>query len=84
YARWINGNDWVLFDNESDPYQLNNLIDSKDMSSIKENLELELKKWMKRTNDDGLNWQDLISQLGLVDLWNLRERAMHPNNPRLI
>lgn len=84
YAKWIDGNDWVLFDNESDPYQLNNLVDNKDMSSIKKNLELELQRWMRQTNDDGLNWRDLITQLGLVDLWNLREMAMHPNNPRLI
>ena len=84
YARWIDGNDWVLFDNEVDPYQLNNLIDDKNMLSIKQNLELELQKLMRYTNDDGLNWQDLITQLGLVDLWNLREKSMHPNNPRLI
>ena len=84
YARWLDGSDWILYDNESDPHQLNNLINDQKYLSIKQSLESELQKWMKLTNDDGLNWQDLIIKLGLVDLWNTREKVMHPNDPRII
>jgi len=84
YARWLDGRDWVLFDNDIDPYQLNNLINDPDATLIKQAMEKELKKWMKHTGDEGLDWQSLIKKLNLVELWNLREKEMHPNDPRII
>jgi arylsulfatase A-like enzyme len=84
YARWIDGRDWVLFDNDLDPYQLKNLIDDPDAISIKQAMEVELQKQMDQIGDKGLDWQNLLKTLGLVDLWNLREKEMHPNDPRII
>jgi arylsulfatase A-like enzyme len=84
YARWLDGRDWVLFDNDIDPYQLNNLINDSNAIPIKQAMEKELGKWMKHTGDEGLDWQNLIKKLNLVDLWNLREKEMHPNDPRII
>lgn len=84
YARWQSGEGWVLYDNESDPYQIVNLIDNPKYKSVREELERILQYWLKSTNDHFLRWDEHIKRLGLVELWNERELYMHPNNPRLI
>jgi len=83
YARWVEGDGWVLYDNEVDPYQLNNLIDSSDAASLRDELEAQLQRWLKRTGDECLSWEENICRLGLVKLWNARERKLQPK-PRLI
>lgn len=84
YAQWLDGRDWILYDNEKDPYQLNNLINNPDIEHIKQALKAEMQKWMERTGDKGLDWRELIKSLNLTELWNTRERFMHPNDPRII
>lgn len=84
YARYSDGEGWILYDNEEDPYQLNNLINSPKYKSVKEKLEDMLKYWLKRTKDPFLTGKEHIKRLGLEKLWNEREAYMHPNNPRLI
>lgn len=84
YSRWQNGDGWVLYDNQNDPYQLENLIDDSEYAGVRDELEGELQGWLKRTNDEFLPWQEHIKECGLVDLWNERERYMHPKNPRLV
>lgn len=84
YARWQSGEGWVLYDNELDPYQMENLIDNPKYKSIIEGMERILQYWLKRTNDPFLRWDEHIKGLSLVELWNERELYMHPNNPRLI
>jgi len=84
YAQWINGKDWILYDNEKDPYQLNNLVNNPGSFHIKYALKSEMQRWMNRIGDNGLNWRELIKSLNLTELWNTREKFMHPNNPRMI
>ena len=84
YAQWFDGNGWVLYDNEADPYQMNNLIDSPEHAPLRAMLEAELQKWLNRSGDACLPWQDTVRALGLVDLWNEREHVMHPKAPRLV
>lgn len=84
YARWANGNGWILYDNQADPYQLNNLISSAKHASICHELEAELQSWLERTDDECLSWEENIRRLGLVALWNAREQELHPKNPRLL
>ena len=84
YARWRTGEGWILYDNEEDPYQTENLIDSPKYKSIREEMDELLQYWLKCTNDSFLKWNEHIKELDLVELWNERELYMHPNNPRLI
>jgi arylsulfatase A-like enzyme len=42
---------WFLYDNEKDPYQLNNLIEKEGGSYVPSELENELKYWLERTGD---------------------------------
>jgi len=51
YVRTIEG-PWLLYDNDTDPYQHNNLINKEDMKEIQAELESELLGHMKKLNDD--------------------------------
>ncbi|PIY43982.1 MAG: hypothetical protein COZ05_09515, partial [Armatimonadetes bacterium CG_4_10_14_3_um_filter_59_10] len=61
---------WFLYDNEHDPYQLTNLIETKGKSAVLPELDRELNDWLERTgdffgdNDDYQRHVDL--QTGLV------------------
>ncbi|HGJ65784.1 TPA: DUF4976 domain-containing protein [bacterium] len=84
YAQWLNGKDWILYDNENDPFQLNNLVNDPNFAHIKFALKEEMQRWMEKSGDKGLCWQELIKSINLTELWNNREKFMHPNNPRII
>ena len=43
---------WLLFDNEKDPYQTNNLIDKPEYKEVQDKLEAELQKLLKKAGDD--------------------------------
>jgi arylsulfatase A-like enzyme len=51
YVRTIEG-PWLLYDNLTDPYQMNNLIDKKQMNAVQERLETLLQEHMQRIGDD--------------------------------
>ncbi|MCG9127219.1 sulfatase [Candidatus Poribacteria bacterium] len=83
YARQYDGTGWLLYDNDADPYQMNNLIDDSDSQTIRKELESELQKWLTRTNDPFLPGLDHIRELGLADLWNTSEEFLGGKNPRI-
>lgn len=43
---------WLLFDNKKDPYQQNNLVGNPSYASIQKHLEKQLKKLLRKTNDE--------------------------------
>jgi arylsulfatase A-like enzyme len=51
YVRDLNG-PWLLYDNEADPYQLDNLVNRPVHAALQARLEGELQKLLKKTNDD--------------------------------
>ncbi|MDD9973805.1 MAG: hypothetical protein OXU27_07360, partial [Candidatus Poribacteria bacterium] len=73
---------WLLYDNDNDPYQMNNLIDNEDSQTLRAELEAELQQWLTRTNDPCLPGLDHIRQLGLSELWNISEQRFGGRNPR--
>jgi arylsulfatase A-like enzyme len=84
HARWQDGSGWVLYDNQVDPYQLNNLIDDPKSAGLREDLERELRLHLNRIGDGFLPWQEHIKELNLQEVWHRREKYMHPKNPRLL
>jgi hypothetical protein len=84
YARGPEGEGWVLYDNQSDPYQQHNLVARPDAEGVQRALEEELQRWLRRLNDPFLPWPDMVRRAGLVEAWNERERYMHPDAPRLV
>jgi arylsulfatase A-like enzyme len=84
YARWFDGTGWLLYDNDADPYQRDNLIDSPAHASLRARLDGMLDAHLAAIGDRSLPWDQTIRRLGLVSLWNQRERCMHPRSPRLL
>lgn len=77
YARLANsGKPWMLYDNETDPYQLNNLIGNPDFADLQKTLDERTNALLKATGetDDPLVYAELIqkerSALGFSDRWN--------------
>lgn len=51
YVRSIAG-PWLLYDNQVDPYQMNNLCDTAGYAETQQMLEAELDRWLDRLQDD--------------------------------
>ncbi len=63
YVRDLKG-PWLLFDNDKDPYQLDNLCNRPEHAGVQTNLEALLVKRLKETNDDFLSGSDYIKKWG--------------------
>ena len=63
YARDLNG-PWLLYDNQMDPYQMNNLIGLDEYTFIQSDLEKQLQDLLKKTNDDFLPGHEYMKQWG--------------------
>jgi len=67
YVRDLNG-PWLLYDNEKDPYQLNNLCNKPRYSKLQNEMEVILSQKLKQTHDDFLPGPEYIKKWGhLVD-----------------
>jgi arylsulfatase A-like enzyme len=83
YARTRQG-PWLLYDNERDPYQLDNLVGRPEAAEVQRRLDAALDRWLHATGDPFVDGLELIRRLGLAAAWNARERALHPEAPRLV
>ncbi len=83
YAAGLAG-PWVLYDDVADPLQQHNLVNDPDQAGARDHLQAMLGQWLRRTDDRFLPWPEHIHACGLAELWNVRERAMHPKEPRLV
>lgn len=63
YARDLSG-PWLLFDNDKDPYQMNNLVGAAEYDSLQVELEEQLTMRLKATGDEFLPGMDYIEQWG--------------------
>ncbi len=55
---------WLLFDNQQDLYQLNNLCDKPEYAALQASLDALLSRRLKETNDDFLSGWDYIRKWG--------------------
>lgn len=63
YVRTLDG-PWLLYDNETDPYQLNNLVNQPDQAALQTELEALLQNKLQATGDQFLPGLDYIQQWG--------------------
>lgn len=63
YTRDLEG-PWLLFDNEKDPYQLNNLVGNPEFAALQAGLDQLLLKKLNDTNDEFLSGPEYIAQWG--------------------
>lgn len=64
YVRSIKG-PWLLYDNQTDPYQMRNLIGKPEAGELQSRLDRELDAELKRRKDDFLPAADYIRRAGL-------------------
>lgn len=72
YARDLSG-PWLLFDNQKDPFQLNNLVNDTKYQKIRNELDLKLSYLLAQNNDQFLpgleyikKWNYVIDETGTV------------------
>ncbi|MCF7955575.1 MAG: sulfatase-like hydrolase/transferase, partial [Phycisphaerae bacterium] len=53
YANLLDHGPWLLYDNEKDPYQLNNLINKPEYASVQAKLEKRMRELMIEAGDPG-------------------------------
>lgn len=63
YVRDLKG-PWLLFDNDKDPYQLDNLCNRPEQATLQASLEALLSKRLKETDDQFLPSSDYIKKWG--------------------
>jgi arylsulfatase A-like enzyme len=61
YARDLDG-PWLLFNNEKDPFQLNNLVNQVEYKKLQKSLEKALQKELAKRKDDFLPGMDYIKK----------------------
>jgi arylsulfatase A-like enzyme len=65
YCRDLNG-PWLLYDNEKDPFQMNNLINQPLHADLQNKLNDKLNQLLKQTKDEFLPGPELIKRCGYV------------------
>lgn len=65
YVRDLNG-PWLLYDNQRDPYQLDNICNNPRYSKLQKKLEKLLSRKLKQTNDEFMPGWDYIRKWGYV------------------
>lgn len=63
YVRDLDG-PWLLYDNDADPYQLNNLAESASHANLRRRLEGHLRRLLEQTHDEFLPGGDYIKKWG--------------------
>jgi arylsulfatase A-like enzyme len=63
YVRNLNG-PWYFFDNQTDPYQTNNLVNKLEFAKLQAELDATLKRKLKEQGDDFLPASDYIKKWG--------------------
>jgi arylsulfatase A-like enzyme len=63
YVRDLKG-PWLLYDNQRDPYQLDNLCDKPECAALQASLDALLSRKLKETQDDFLSGWDYIKKWG--------------------
>jgi len=63
YTRDLNG-PWLLFDNEKDPYQMNNLVDDDQYNDLKSELDNLLTERLKKNGDEFLPGMQYVKKWG--------------------
>jgi len=76
YVRDLNG-PWLLYDNQRDPFQLNNLCNRREHSELQKELEGLLSQKLRQTNDEFLSgpeyiekWNYIVDSSGTVEYLN--------------
>jgi len=65
YCRDLEG-PWLLYDNEADPFQMDNLVDRPEHAKLQKKLDSRLNELLAKTGDEFLSGPELIKRSGYV------------------
>lgn len=65
YCRDLNG-PWLLYDNDTDPFQMDNLINKPEHAALQMQLDDRLNQLLKQTRDEFLPAPELVARSGYV------------------
>ncbi|MDA0349671.1 MAG: sulfatase [Verrucomicrobia bacterium] len=65
YCRSLDG-PWLLYDNESDPFQMDNLVNKPEFASLQKTLDDRLNLLLRKTRDEFLSGPELIARSGYI------------------
>jgi arylsulfatase A-like enzyme len=75
--------EWLLFDNDADPFQSTNLVLDREYDADRARLSSLLDEWLERLDDPFLTVEGHVHDLDMVETWNERERVRNPEDPSL-
>lgn len=84
YARDINGQPWLLFDDLADPAQLTNLAGTEATASLIATAGALLDQLLAEADDPGGDAATVLRRADRVEEWNARERQQHGERARLL
>ena len=64
YARDLEG-EWLLFDNDNDPYQMNNLVNDSSLKNVRQNLDKLLSTELSRLEDEFLSGPEYLEKCNI-------------------
>jgi arylsulfatase A-like enzyme len=76
YARWLQGGA-LLYDNQADPYQLDNLMLRPGHEALARDLEQELQGWLQRLDDPFVQGEEHLRLLGQAEEWQIRQEHFY-------
>ena len=84
YVRSLNG-PWLLYDNEADPFQLNNLVDDPEYADLCSELDVWLQRRLDARGDEFLPGADYIRQWGYTvnESGTVPYKKIKPANQRI-
>jgi hypothetical protein len=80
YVRSIHG-PWLLYDNQEDPYQMNNLCDKPAARDVQRQLDRELDAWLKTLDDSFLPADDYLKRDGWAHFQETKVPIRHIKSP---
>ncbi|MBN1810135.1 MAG: sulfatase [Planctomycetes bacterium] len=83
YAELVGGRPWLLFDNESDPYQMNNLVENPDHITLRRQMTTRLYEMLSNTGDPFLNGHNMAEHTGLARDFERRNDSALRDAPAL-
>jgi len=75
YARLRDGTGWLLYDAETDPYQLHNRVLDDEYAAERAHLDGLLDDWLEATDDPFVSETEHVRRAGMVEAWNERIEA---------
>jgi arylsulfatase A-like enzyme len=76
YACDVRG-EWLLYDDEADPYQLNNLISDPAYAEVRADLSAAMKKDMAEFGDTLLDVPEALDAWGLTEVYRIRTEHLY-------